>query len=41
MIIVATVSCIYGIGSLETYRRMTQDLDAGEQLRPAQGDAPS
>lgn len=29
VIIVASVSCIYGIGSAETYGRMTQDLIAG------------
>ncbi|KJZ20684.1 excinuclease ABC subunit UvrB [Loktanella sp. S4079] len=30
VIIVASVSCIYGIGSVETYGAMTQDLHAGE-----------
>ncbi|GIX15001.1 MAG: hypothetical protein KatS3mg118_2960 [Paracoccaceae bacterium] len=30
VIIVASVSCIYGIGSVETYGAMTQDLVAGE-----------
>ena len=30
VIIVASVSCIYGIGSVETYSAMTQDLKAGE-----------
>ena len=30
VIIVASVSCIYGIGSVETYTAMTQDLKAGE-----------
>ncbi len=30
VIIVASVSCIYGIGSVETYGAMTQDLKAGE-----------
>ncbi|MGB0959539.1 MAG: excinuclease ABC subunit UvrB [Halocynthiibacter sp.] len=30
VIIVASVSCIYGIGSPETYTAMTQDLKAGE-----------
>ena len=30
MIIVASVSCIYGIGSVETYGAMTQELIAGE-----------
>ncbi|SMO94752.1 Excinuclease ABC subunit B [Thalassovita litoralis] len=29
VIIVASVSCIYGIGSVETYGAMTQDLSAG------------
>ncbi|PJE28984.1 Excinuclease ABC subunit B [Pseudooceanicola antarcticus] len=29
VIIVASVSCIYGIGSVETYGAMTQDLKAG------------
>ncbi|WP_319825751.1 excinuclease ABC subunit UvrB [Thalassovita sp.] len=31
VIIVASVSCIYGIGSVETYGAMTQDLKAGQQ----------
>ncbi|MFA9231408.1 MAG: excinuclease ABC subunit UvrB [Microgenomates group bacterium] len=30
VIIVASVSCIYGIGSVETYSAMTQDLITGE-----------
>ena len=30
VIIVASVSCIYGIGSAETYGAMTQDLHAGQ-----------
>jgi excinuclease ABC subunit B len=30
VIIVASVSCIYGIGSVETYGAMTQDLEAGK-----------
>ncbi len=30
VIIVASVSCIYGIGSVETYEAMTQDFVAGE-----------
>ncbi|MEO0360342.1 MAG: excinuclease ABC subunit UvrB, partial [Pseudomonadota bacterium] len=30
VIIVASVSCIYGIGAVETYGAMTQDLKAGE-----------
>ncbi|MFT7059863.1 MAG: excinuclease ABC subunit B [Pseudorhodobacter sp.] len=30
VIIVASVSCIYGIGSVETYSAMTQDLKIGE-----------
>ena len=29
VIIVASVSCIYGIGAVETYGAMTQDLIAG------------
>ena len=31
VIIVASVSCIYGIGSVETYGAMTQDLKAGKE----------
>ncbi|MGY3437619.1 MULTISPECIES: excinuclease ABC subunit UvrB [unclassified Marinovum] len=31
VIIVASVSCIYGIGSVETYGAMTQDLKAGQE----------
>ena len=31
VIIVASVSCIYGIGSVETYGAMTQDLVAGQE----------
>lgn len=31
VIIVASVSCIYGIGSVETYGAMTQDLKAGAE----------
>ncbi len=31
VIIVASVSCIYGIGSVETYGAMTQDLIAGQE----------
>jgi excinuclease ABC subunit B len=31
VIIVASVSCIYGIGSVETYGAMTQDLRVGKQ----------
>ena len=31
VIIVASVSCIYGIGSVETYGAMTQDLVAGKE----------
>ena len=30
VIIVASVSCIYGIGSVETYSAMTQDLIVGQ-----------
>ena len=31
VIIVASVSCIYGIGALETYGAMTQDIRVGQQ----------
>ncbi len=31
-IIVASVSCIYGIGSVETYSEMTVEITAGEQI---------
>ncbi|WP_095588641.1 excinuclease ABC subunit UvrB [Actibacterium ureilyticum] len=31
VIIIASVSCIYGIGSVETYGAMTQDLIAGKE----------
>jgi len=31
VVIVASVSCIYGIGSVETYGAMTQDLYSGEE----------
>lgn len=31
VIIVASVSCIYGIGSVETYGAMTQDLEIGKE----------
>jgi excinuclease ABC subunit B len=34
VIIVASVSCIYGIGSVETYSAMTQDLEVGGQYDP-------
>ncbi len=36
VIIVASVSCIYGIGSVETYSAMTQDLTVGESYNPRQ-----
>ncbi|MEZ5751635.1 MAG: excinuclease ABC subunit UvrB [Paracoccaceae bacterium] len=36
VIIVASVSCIYGIGSVETYSAMTQDLEAGALYDPRQ-----
>jgi excinuclease ABC subunit B len=36
VIIVASVSCIYGIGSVETYGAMTQDLHAGEEYNQRQ-----
>jgi len=32
VIIVASVSCIYGIGSVETYGRMVVDLKAGQHI---------
>ena len=32
MIIVASVSCIYGIGSAETYAQMTVKIKAGEKI---------
>jgi excinuclease ABC subunit B len=32
VIIVASVSCIYGIGSVETYSRMVVDLKAGQRV---------
>ncbi len=34
VIIVASVSCIYGIGSVETYGAMTQDLHVGQPHDP-------
>ena len=34
VVIVASVSCIYGIGSVETYGAMTQDLHAGRDYDP-------
>ncbi|MCC5971426.1 MAG: excinuclease ABC subunit UvrB [Pararhodobacter sp.] len=36
VIIVASVSCIYGIGSVETYSAMTQDLVVGSFYDPRQ-----
>ena len=33
-IIVASVSCIYGIGSVETYTEMTIDLSRGQEIDP-------
>jgi len=33
-IIVASVSCIYGIGSVETYTEMTLDMVKGQQIDP-------
>ncbi|MCC0080729.1 MAG: excinuclease ABC subunit UvrB [Rhodobacter sp.] len=36
VIIVASVSCIYGIGSVETYSAMTQDLVVGQLYDPRQ-----
>ena len=35
VIIVASVSCLYGIGSVETYSAMIFDLKKGESGRPA------
>ncbi len=32
VIIVASVSCIYGIGSVETYSQMVIDLEAGQEM---------
>ena len=34
VIIVASVSCIYGIGSVETYTAMTIDLTRGQEIDP-------
>ena len=34
VVIVASVSCIYGIGAVETYSRMTANVNAGAQLDP-------
>ncbi|NNC38780.1 MAG: excinuclease ABC subunit UvrB [Acidimicrobiales bacterium] len=34
VIIVASVSCIYGIGSVETYTEMTVDITKGQSLDP-------
>ena len=34
VIIVASVSCIYGIGSVETYTAMTLQLETGQQIDP-------
>ncbi|MFC4669276.1 excinuclease ABC subunit UvrB [Seohaeicola nanhaiensis] len=36
VIIVASVSCIYGIGSVETYGAMTQDLKVGQNYNQRQ-----
>ncbi len=36
VIIVASVSCIYGIGSVETYGAMTQDLKSGHEYNQRQ-----
>ena len=36
VIIVASVSCIYGIGSVETYTAMTFKLEAGQRIDPRQ-----
>ena len=37
VIIVASVSCIYGIGSVETYTAMTFGLEVGARRQPAPG----
>jgi excinuclease ABC subunit B len=34
VIVVASVSCIYGIGSVESYQEMTLTLEVGAQLNP-------
>lgn len=34
VIIVASVSCIYGIGSVETYTSMTKKLETGQRIDP-------
>jgi excinuclease ABC subunit B len=34
VVIVASVSCIYGIGAVETYSRMTANVKAGTQTEP-------
>jgi excinuclease ABC subunit B len=39
VIIVASVSCIYGIGSVETYSAMTQDLEVGGATTSARSSA--
>ena len=36
VIVVASVSCIYGIGSAETYSKMTKTIKVGEQLQQQQ-----
>ena len=36
VIIVSSVSCIYGIGSVETYTEMTLSLEAGQEIRYVQ-----
>ena len=33
-IIIASVSCIYGIGSVETYTEMTIDIANGQEINP-------
>ena len=40
VVIVASVSCIYGIGSVETYSEMTIGIAAGERDRPRPAAAP-
>ena len=41
VIIVASVSCIYGIGSVETYSEMSFTLKTGETVEPRRAAAPA
>src|SRR5262249_1356017 len=36
VVVVASVSCIYGIGSVETYSQMTLSLTKGDRINPTQ-----